>query len=111
MLFKLALLTENLYLIMSIMTALEYAALTAYISRRNSDMCLSSAGELKDEEQAGLYLECLCKLISKVEKEEDDIILTSLKKKHSIACKKTDCFCQREQGAGDFMREYVRCEL
>lgn len=93
------------------MTGLEYAALTAYIARRNSDMCLSSAAELKDEEQAGVYLERLCEMITKVEKEEDDIILTSLKKKHSIACKKADCFCQSHPGAGDFMREYVRGEL
>lgn len=46
--FKLPLLSENLYLIMFIMTGLEYAALTAYIARRNSDMSLSSASELKD---------------------------------------------------------------
>lgn len=50
-------------------------------------------------------------MITKVEKEEDDIILTSLKKKHNIACKKSDCFCQANPEAGYFMREYIRGEL
>lgn len=37
---ELTLLSQNLYLILFIMTGLEYAALTTYIARRNSDMCL-----------------------------------------------------------------------
>lgn len=86
-LLKLDLLSENLFLILILMTLLEFSALNAYITRRNSNMYLSSATDLKEEEQAVLYLERLCELVSKVDKEEEDIILTSLKKKHSINCK------------------------
>jgi hypothetical protein len=110
-LLKLDLLSENLFFILLLMTLLEFSALNAYITRRNANMYLSSAADLKDEQQAILYLERLCELISKVEKEEEHIILTSLKKKHSITCKVPECYCQKEQTPGDFIREYVRCEL
>lgn len=58
-------------------------------------MFLSNAADLKDDQQAMLYLERLCDLMEKVENEEEDIILISLKKKHSIGCKVPDCHCQR----------------
>jgi hypothetical protein len=48
------------------MTLLSYSALNSYISRRNSDMFLSSAADLKEEDQAILYLDRLCDLITKV---------------------------------------------
>lgn len=54
--FKLDILNENLAILLVIMTLLEYSALTAFLARRNGNMYLSSAAELKDEERAALYL-------------------------------------------------------
>jgi hypothetical protein len=60
-------LSQNLALLLGIMTLLSYSALHAYLLRRNSTMYLSSANDLKDEDQAILYLDRLCELITKVE--------------------------------------------
>lgn len=45
-----------------------------------------------------------------MEKEEEDIILISLKKKHSLNCKESECPCQ-QPALGPFIRHYVRDEL
>lgn len=86
-LFGIQLLSTNLIFILIIMTLLSYSALNSYLTRRNSVITLSSASELKEEDQAILYLDRLCELINKVEREEEDAILVSLKKKHTLTCK------------------------
>lgn len=63
---NLELLSANLVFLLIIMTLLEYSALNAYVSRRNKNMFLSSAAELKSEDDAILYLDRLCELITKV---------------------------------------------
>jgi hypothetical protein len=88
-------LAENLLILLGSTTMLSYTALQAYLLRRNSAMYLSSASDLKDEHQALLYLDRLCGLISKVENEEEDVILVSLKKKHSLTCKTVLCYCHK----------------
>lgn len=86
-LFGIQLLSTNLIFILIIMTLLSYSALNSYLTRRNSTITLSSASELKDEDHAILYLDRLCELINKVEREEEDAVLVSLKKKHTLTCK------------------------
>lgn len=66
---NLDLISANLIFLLIIMTLLEYSALNAYISRRNKNMFLSSAVDLKSEDDAILYLDRLCELITKVENE------------------------------------------
>lgn len=65
-LFGIELLSTNLLFILIIMTLLSYSALNSYLSRRNSCIILSSAADLKEEDQAILYLDRLCELINKV---------------------------------------------
>lgn len=67
---QMTILAKNLPLLLGSTTLLSYAALQAYLLKRNNSMYLSSASELKDEDQAVLYLDRLCELISKVENEE-----------------------------------------
>lgn len=104
-LFGIQLLSTNLIFILIIMTLLSYSALNSYLTRRNSTITLSSASELKEEDQAILYLDQLCELINKVEREEEDAVLVSLKKKHTLTCKSADCYCQRTDfSLCDFVR-------
>lgn len=96
-LLNLEIISANLVFLLIIMTLLEYSALNAYVSRRNKNMFLSSAADLKSEDDAILYLDRLCELITKVENEEESIILISLKKKHMISCKDTGCSCRTNE--------------
>lgn len=57
---NLDLISANLIFLLIIMTLLEYSALNAYITRRNRNMFLSSAADLKNEDDAILYLDRLC---------------------------------------------------
>jgi hypothetical protein len=105
------LIEENMLFLLATMTLLSYSALSAYLARRDSRLYLSSASELQDEDQAILYLDRLCELVTKVENEEEDIILVSLRKKHSLACRSPECYCQANGSLGSFVKEYIRCEL
>lgn len=96
-LLNLEIISANLLFLLVIMTLLEYSALNAYVSRRNKNMFLSSAADLKSEDDALLYLDRLCELITKVENEEESIILISLKKKHMIVCKDAGCSCRSSE--------------
>lgn len=46
-----------------------------------------------------------------MENEEEDVILVSLRRKHSLTCKAVDCYCHRGGCLGEFVREYVKHEL
>ena len=65
-LFGIELLSANLIFILIIMTLLSYSALNSYLTRRNSAITLSSASDLKEEDQAILYLDRLCELINQI---------------------------------------------
>lgn len=66
------------------MTVLAYKALSSFLKQRQQNMFLSKSSEVKGEEEAMLYLGCLEELAKKVENEESDIILISLKTQHEM---------------------------
>jgi hypothetical protein len=67
---------------------------------------------MKGEDEAILYLDCLAKLARKVENEEEDIILISLRKRHEMDCSCSKCFCQlADKDLNSFIREYIHEEL
>ncbi len=59
-----------------------------------------------------LYLDCLAELTRKIENEQEDIILISLKTRHELVCRNSKCFCYGEDHTlSEFIREYVKGEL
>lgn len=89
------------------MTVLSFIALQAFKTDRMSEMCLSSVADLKSEDEALLYLDCLNNLAVKIQNEDEDIILISLKKKHQMTCNNPKCFCGSVETTRDFIRHYI----
>ena len=105
---QLDLIADNLPYVLFNMTFLSKWSLKSYLTYRSNKMYLSKAGEVKGEDEATQYLDCLSDLSSKIENEEDDIILVSIRKRHELDCKDANCFCADEELAlNDFIRLYI----
>ena len=106
------LVTANIAYILIIMSGLAFCSLLVYLQRRDAELYLSSAHDIRDEVEALLYLDCLAELSRKVENEEEDIILISLKTKHELGCAQSDCFCRTANAnLKNFIASYIKCEL
>ena len=79
---QLQLISTNLPFLLVTSTFLANAALDAYLKQRKAHLFLSSAIEIKGEDRALLYLDCLGELARQIENEEEDIVLISLRKRH-----------------------------
>lgn len=77
---------KNTPFIVLLTMGLGFWAFKNYTTQRDKDICLSTIAEMKSDEAIFLYLKCLNDLIVKVRKEEEDMILISLKKKHQMKC-------------------------
>jgi hypothetical protein len=64
------------------MTLLAFAALYTYIKNRDEKLFLSCALDIKTEKDAYFYLDCLAELSNKIENEDEDLFIVSLRKKH-----------------------------
>ena len=109
---QLHLIASNLPFLLFTMTFLGKMALNAFLHQRLNRLYLSSASEVKGEEEAALYLDCLGELARKVENEEEDMILISLRKRHGMVCTALVCFCDEDDASlSDFIKEYISHEL